>query len=97
MNPIMIKLSLENMKKQIVFAMSEYSTQIGEQVEAHMNNIIKDFDFEKAVRGVMNEVIDDAIKHYFKDGDGRKIITEAISESISESLNSVFRVKVSKN
>jgi hypothetical protein len=80
----MIRLELEGMKQEMMIALTRYHTQINENVEAQLKNIVEHFDYERVVTEVARQTINEAIQTYFRQGEGKQVITTAVYEALDQ-------------
>lgn len=77
-----IELHVRHMKQSIVNAMGVYGSELGDNIEMHVERAIKEYPFEEKVREAVFSAVDRAIEHHFLYGKGKATIYEAVSESI---------------
>ena len=88
-----IKLEIDQMKYSIMHHFSAYQGELSKLVETEIERAIKGFDIESAVTDAVYSVIKESIDSYFSFGDGRKILNDAIKESLNVSLINLFKPK----
>lgn len=84
-----IKLEIQEMQHQILHYFTLYQEEVSKAVREEIEKVIKNFDYEGAVREAANDVITGAIRNYFKYGKGQYII----NQTIDEALNNLFTQK----
>lgn len=77
------------MKQTMMYALVDYNKSISENVEAQMEKMISEFDYEEAVGNATREAIEEAIDYYFKYGNGRLAIRDAIQASFDKTFGIV--------
>lgn len=83
----LVRLELDRMKISFLHYFSDYQEKISNSVKQEIENAIAEFDFEKSVRDIAKNVIDQAIKDYFSYGGGSKIIKNSVFESLENIFN----------
>ena len=58
----MLRLTVENMRYQILHAFSSKSVEVEEEISKALDAVIKDFDFAAIVKAEANAAMRDAIK-----------------------------------
>jgi len=81
-----LRLELDRMKQSMLVALADYHVSLSENVREQMEKIISEFDYEEEVGKATTEAIEEAINYYFKYGNGRVVIREAVQESFDKSL-----------
>ena len=81
-----IKLEINGMKAAIVSALGLVGSDLGQYIESEVDKAINSFDWQGEVERVSHEAIRECIAAFFKDGQGRRVVREAIIGSLSEYL-----------
>ena len=86
-----VTIELEGMKQQIVHAFSSRNQEIETAIEEQLTKAINTFPFEETVlklsREIISAAIKDALEHYFKYGEGREAIQQAVTDKLNELYN----------
>ena len=77
-----IRLEMQQMKHTIITALTSHQLQINQYVDVTLQRAIDEFDYDSVVKQSVDEAITDAIKSYFKYGDGRKVIEAAVKQAL---------------
>ena len=81
-----IRLEVEGMKRTIVTALTEHSAQMDADIQAAVEYYCTPENLSKVVRQEADRQFDHAIREevtkFFRFGDGRKAVAEAVRESI---------------
>jgi hypothetical protein len=89
MAPI-IKIEIEHMKHSLFHAFNEQMFSLDESFKAALDEATKPEKIQAIVNDAANKHIADAIeeevRRYFCQGDGRKIIAEKVKEKLAEDL-----------
>jgi len=83
----LIKLEIEQMKYQIYHHFVAHQEQLTKHVKETLEKVIDNFDYESAVKQAAGEIIEESIKHYFKYGDGRKMIENSLQKGLDEAFS----------
>lgn len=83
-----VKLELQNMRQTIVHAFGDYQDTMAAEVDRQLSNIVKNFDYEAVVSEIANEVlreaVTNAVRSYFKFGEGHDLILALITEMLNK-------------
>lgn len=77
-----IRLTVEGMKHQIVTALSEYEMILSEEIKKAVEAYCRPENIERVVaeqaRAVLDEVIRKEVEDFYRHGEGRKAVKEAV-------------------
>ena len=79
-----VKLELEGMKHSILTHLGLATNELSEAVSAQIEKAIESFDFSDAVLRASSGAIAETIEDYFKYGQGRQFIQQAIQDAFSK-------------
>lgn len=82
-----IRISLERMKHTISTALFDYNEELSEKIDSEIQKAIEEYNFEEVIMQEVHKVITEAIEQFFRYGQGRTEITQAIYEIIQEKFN----------
>jgi hypothetical protein len=90
-----IKLSVENMRYEIVHVLARHNTEIEKQVDSVLKDSLSKFDFAEVIKRELPIVLDDAIKSalsvvihkIFESKDVKCALRIAVEKSLLKSLN----------
>jgi len=75
-----VRLTVEQMKHQILHYLPGFHEQIRDQVEAEIESALANYDFGAEVESAVHEALNNGLKRYFGfGGDGHKAIQEAVN------------------
>jgi len=81
-----IRLEIEGMKQQICIALSEYSMQMDKDIQTAVDAYCTPENITRIVRqaafNALNYVIKEEVDKFFRYGEGRKAVAEAVKGSI---------------
>lgn len=84
MTEIVVRLEIERMKQQILYAFTQYQSQITDEVEKRLENVIGSFNWQEAVDkafdAAMTEVIRDNIRRAISESFGHAEIVSKVQE-----------------
>lgn len=81
-----IRLEVEGMKSQIMAALGTRGSELGELIEAEIDQAINSFDFAGQVKVAVHNGLHTAIHNYFERGDGYRMLQDA-AKSLIEKQN----------
>ena len=85
-----IKIEIEHMKQAVHHAFNKQVLSLDENFKVALNEATKPEKIQAIVNDAANKCIADAIeeevRRYFCQGDGRKIIAEKVKEKLAEDL-----------
>ena len=88
---IMLRLTVENMRYQILHAFSSKSVEVEEEISKALDAVIKDFDFAAIVKAEANAAMRDAIKAAVVSACSSLMREEPIASMIKASARSKVR------
>lgn len=81
----LIRLEVERMKFQIISALTRYADQLNQQIEQAVEVFCVEDNINKIIQDAVNDaiktVLNDEISLYFRYGEGRKIVFDAITKA----------------
>lgn len=82
-----VRITLEHMKTEIISHFMKYSEDLNEKVAYAIKSGIDNFNFDAEVSEIVDEVLKAAIKDYFRFGEGKQIISDAVNDTFKSAVN----------
>lgn len=87
MNLPIIRLEIDHMKQSLWVALSEYSTQMDENLKEAINEFCTPENIKRIITETANKVMAQTIKEevtkfFIHNGEGRKVIAQAVKEKL---------------
>jgi hypothetical protein len=81
-----IKLSIENMRYTMAYALSEHAAELDSTLQAALKAYCTPENLERVIRGevtkVLDQVIKEEVRNWFVYGEGRKTIKKAVEKKL---------------
>jgi hypothetical protein len=83
-----IKLEVQGMRHTMAFALSQYTAQIDETLQAALEAYCTPENLERVIQTetakILDQVIKEEVKNWFTYGEGRKAIKEAVEKKLGD-------------
>ena len=79
-----VRLTIESMSHTILHHLGTHHEEISEAVEAEIEKVLGNFDFEGTVAQECQNILASEIKSYFQYGDGSKAVRAALREGLKK-------------
>ncbi len=77
-----IRLEVQHMKAAIMHHLGVHGSELGEALDKQIMKAIDEYPWEDKVRTIAYLAIDETLESYFKYGNGRTAIYDAIDEAV---------------
>lgn len=85
----LIRLDVQNMRHSMAVALSKYTTELDETLQAALEAYCTPQNLERVIQSevtkVLDQVIREEVKNWFIYGEGRKAIKEAVEKKLRDS------------
>jgi hypothetical protein len=79
-----IRLEVQNLKHAVLSHMGVIGSQLGEMIEARIDESINTMPIDTLINDAIKECIEDVIRDYFTKGEGYKAIKESVNKSFKK-------------
>lgn len=80
-----IRFDIHNIKHSIQKYLGVEGSEVGEKIGESVEKAVREYDFDRQVKMVVDETINTTIENIFKYGKGQKIVKEAVLKSLGMS------------